>query len=136
MKNTVAYEKGKNEVAHRAYGHTREKDGWRQTDQSPTSAVLGDGGIYSSLDDLEKWDGALREHTLLGAAEMEPALTPVQPSGGAAKFADGPSVSYGFGWFLRPLPGAQAHVARWGDDRVPDYDPAVSRGSVDDHRAG
>ena len=105
MKNTVAYEKGKNEVAHRAYGHTREKDGWRQTDQSPTSAVLGDGGIYSSLDDLEKWDRALREHTLLSAAEMEPALTPVQPSGGAAKFADGPSVSYGFGWFLDPYRG-------------------------------
>lgn len=36
MKNTLAYEKGKNEVPHRAYGHTKEKDGWRETDQSPT----------------------------------------------------------------------------------------------------
>jgi CubicO group peptidase (beta-lactamase class C family) len=106
MKNTVAYEKGKNEVTHRAYGHSRDKDegGWRQTDQSPTSAVLGDGGIYSSLDDLEKWDRALREHTLLSAAEMEPALIPVRPTG-PAKFPDGPSVSYGFGWFLDPYRG-------------------------------
>ena len=47
MNNTLAYEKGKNEVPHRAFGHTKEKDGWRETDQSPTSAVLGDGGIYS-----------------------------------------------------------------------------------------
>ncbi len=47
MTNTLAYEKGKNEVPHRAYGHTKEKDGWRETDQSPTSAVLGDGGIYT-----------------------------------------------------------------------------------------
>ena len=105
MTNTLAYEKGKNEVAYRAYGYTKEKDGWRQTDQSPTSAVLGDGGIYSSLDDLAKWDRALREHTLLSAAEMQPALTPVQPTDGPAEFRDGPAVSYGFGWFLDPYRG-------------------------------
>jgi len=52
MKQTVAYEKGKNTVAHRAYGHTHDGPAWREMDQSPTSAVLGDGGIYSSLDDL------------------------------------------------------------------------------------
>jgi CubicO group peptidase (beta-lactamase class C family) len=105
MKNTLAYEKGKNEVPHRAYGHTRKDDGWHETDQSPTSAVLGDGGIYSSLDDLAKWDRALREHTLLSEAEMQPALTPVQPTDGPAKFPDGPTVSYGFGWFLDPYQG-------------------------------
>jgi len=105
MRNTLAYEKGKNEVPHRAYGHTKEKDGWLQTDQSPTSAVLGDGGIYSSLDDLAKWDRALRDHTLLSAAEMQPALTPVQPTDGPAKFPDGRPISYGFGWFLDPYQG-------------------------------
>ena len=105
MKNTLAYEKGKNEVPHRAYGHTEEKSVWRETDQSPTSAVLGDGGIYSSLDDLAKWDRALREHTLLTEAEMRPALTPVQPTDSPAKFPDGPVVSYGFGWFLDPYRG-------------------------------
>jgi CubicO group peptidase (beta-lactamase class C family) len=105
MTNTLAYEKGKNEVPHRAYGHTREKDGWHQTDQSPTSAVLGDGGIYSSTEDLVKWDRALREHTLLSAAEMQPALTPVQPTGGRAENESGASVVYGFGWFLAPYKG-------------------------------
>ncbi len=132
MTNTLAYEKGKNEVTHRAYGHTKDKDGWQQTDQSPTSAVLGDGGIYSSLDDLEKWDRALREHTLLSAAEMEPALTPVQPTDGPAKFSDGPSVSYGFGWFLDPYRGHRrmSHdgetigfrttIQRFPEDRHPD----------------
>lgn len=105
MNHTLAYEKGKNEVPHRAYGHTKEKDGWRETDQSPTSAVLGDGGIYSSVDDLEKWDRALREHTLLTRSEMKPALTPVQPTGGPAKSESGENVSYGFGWFLDPYKG-------------------------------
>ena len=109
MTNTLAYEKGKNEVPHRAYGHSKdgqsEKEGWRETDQSPTSAVLGDGGIYSSLDDLAHWDRALREHTLLTEAEMRPALTPVRPTDGAPRFDDGPALSYGFGWFLDPYQG-------------------------------
>jgi CubicO group peptidase (beta-lactamase class C family) len=110
MKNTLAYENGKNEVPHRAYGHTKKDDtkkdsGWTETDQSPTSAVLGDGGIYSSVDDLAKWDRALRDHTLLTKAEMKPALTPVQPSAGPAKYFDGPTLSYGFGWFLDPYRG-------------------------------
>jgi len=105
MTNTLAYEKGKNEVPHRAYGHTKlgqsEKDGWRETDQSSTSATLGDGGIYTSIDDLAQWDRALREHTLLSEAEMQPALTPVKPTGGPATSPEGP-VSYGFGWHLEP----------------------------------
>jgi CubicO group peptidase (beta-lactamase class C family) len=106
MNNALAYEKGKNEVPHRAYGHTKQEDGsMQQTDQSPTSAVLGDGGIYSSIDDLEKWDRALREHTLVSEAEMQPALIPVQTTSGSAKFENGKPVSYGFGWFLDPYQG-------------------------------
>jgi CubicO group peptidase (beta-lactamase class C family) len=105
MTRTLAYEKGKNEVPHRAYGHSKDDGTWRETDQSPTSAVLGDGGIYSSLDDLEKWDRALREHTLLGEAEMQPALTPVQPTSGPAKSPEGETLHYGFGWFLDPYGG-------------------------------
>jgi CubicO group peptidase (beta-lactamase class C family) len=105
MRNTLAYEKGKNDVPHRAYGHSKDDGAWRETDQSPTSAVLGDGGIYSSLDDLAKWDRALREHTLLSEEEMRPALTAVQPTDGPSKFPESKPVSYGFGWFLDPYQG-------------------------------
>jgi CubicO group peptidase (beta-lactamase class C family) len=105
MKNTLAYEKGKNKVPHRAYGHTGKNNAWHETDQSPTSAVLGDGGIYSSIDDLAKWDRALLLNTLLTEAEMQPALTPVQPTDGPAGFPEGKPVSYGFGWFLDPYKG-------------------------------
>jgi CubicO group peptidase (beta-lactamase class C family) len=105
MTNTLAYENGKNEVPHRAYGHSKIDGAWHETDQSPTSAVLGDGGIYSSLDDLAKWDRALREHTLLSEEEMRPALAPVQTTDGLAKSPSGKPVSYGFGWFLDPYQG-------------------------------
>jgi CubicO group peptidase (beta-lactamase class C family) len=78
MSQTLAFEKGKNEVSQRAYGHSKEANAWRETDQSPTSATLGDGGIYSSLTDLAKWDEALAQYTLLSEKEMQPALSPAQ----------------------------------------------------------
>ncbi len=71
MDNTIAFENGKNEVRNRAFGHTRSEGKWKEKDQSPTSAVLGDGGIYSSLNDLAKWDDALEHHTLLSEEEMQ-----------------------------------------------------------------
>jgi CubicO group peptidase (beta-lactamase class C family) len=117
MDQTVAYEKGKNEVSNRAFGHSTEEGGWKQTDQSSTSATLGDGGVYSSLHDLARWDDALMQHTLLDENEMRAALSPVQLSGGArpAWPADsdrpaGTPVSYGFGWFLD---GYRGHPRMW-----------------------
>jgi len=130
MKNTVAYEKGKNKVRHRAYGQMKKSDGWHESDQSPTSAVLGDGGIYSSIADLAKWDLALSEHTLVSDAEMQPALTPAQTTDGPAKLPDGSIVSYGFGWFLDPYKshkrmshdggtmGFRATIQRFPDDNL------------------
>ena len=79
MKHTLAYEKGKNEVPRRAYNHTLQKDGtWKETDQSSTSAVLGDGGIYTNLDDLKKWVKALDTYRPLPESEMKAAYTPVE----------------------------------------------------------
>ena len=100
MNATVAYEKGKNTVSNRAYGHTHQQGTWRAMDQSSTSAVLGDGGVYSSLADLAKWDGALAQHTLLSETEMKPAVTPVKVSQGSVQEPDGTPAAYGFGWFL------------------------------------
>src|SRR5690606_2182605 len=52
MDGSVAYEDGISTVSNRAYGHSLVDGRWVRTDQSSTSAVLGDGGIYSSIDDL------------------------------------------------------------------------------------
>jgi len=116
MTGTIAYEKGKNEVTHRAYGHTKTAGGWSETDQSSTSATLGDGGVYTSLDDLEKWDRALAGHTLLTAKEMEPALTPAVVANGAPLQQSDGSLAplYGFGWFLNPYRGRR-RSSHYGD---------------------
>jgi CubicO group peptidase (beta-lactamase class C family) len=108
MDHTLVYSKGKNQVAFRAYGHSKQNDVLVETDQSSTSATQGDGGIYANLEDLGKWDDALRNHTLLGPTEFAAAIAPVElPEGAEQKLAEDAPVSlrplaasYGFGWFL------------------------------------
>lgn len=95
MTATLAREDGGPAVAHRAYGYTFDGTAWRRTDQSTTSAVLGDGGIYSSLADLARWDAALYDDRLLGAASRALAFRP-------ATATPEPDVAhYGFGWRLQ-----------------------------------
>jgi CubicO group peptidase (beta-lactamase class C family) len=91
MEHTMAYEAGRSNVAHRAYGYSSTDGIWVRTDQSTTSAVLGDGGIYSSIDDLAKWDAALYRERLLKAPSLRLAFTP-------ATATDDPGVRYGYGW--------------------------------------
>ena len=91
MTNTVAYENGISTVAHRAFGNSNENGKWERTDQSTTSAVLGDGGIYSSIDDLQRWDAALYDDRLLSSTSRRLAFAPHVPT-------DDPEVRYGFGW--------------------------------------
>jgi len=115
MNHTMVFQKGKNRVANRALGHSKDGTTFKETDQSSTSATLGDGGIYSNLEDLAKWDDALRNHTLLSEKEFQPGLSPVKLNDGsephwpAAPNDDnlhpGKPVSYGFGWFLDPYQG-------------------------------
>jgi CubicO group peptidase (beta-lactamase class C family)/microsomal dipeptidase-like Zn-dependent dipeptidase len=91
MRNTVAFEDGVSSVTSRAYGYSREGQAWVRTDQSSTSAVLGDGGIYSSIEDLARWDAALYDDRLLSKASRDLAFAP-------ATHTDNPSIDYGFGW--------------------------------------
>lgn len=91
MRHTVAFEAGVSAVAHRAFGYSAAGGSWMRTDQSLTSATLGDGGIYSSVDDLARWDAALYDGRLLQPESLRLAFQP-------ATATDDPSVQYGFGW--------------------------------------
>lgn len=107
METTILYERNKNTVQSRAYGHTRVAGRWEIQDQSLTSATRGDGRIYSSVEDLIKWDEAWRGETLLSAEEKKLALTPVKIRGKGPVDPDGRPAAYGFGWFLNPWEGHQ-----------------------------
>jgi CubicO group peptidase (beta-lactamase class C family) len=116
MTSTLAYEYGKNTVLERAYGYSNDAGVWLETDQSPTSATLGDGGVYTNLEDLSKWDDALRNHTLLSESEFRPAITAATLPGDPQHRpldTEGKPSSYGFGWFLGPY-GSQERMWHTG----------------------
>jgi CubicO group peptidase (beta-lactamase class C family) len=95
MTGTVAHQDGVDTVAHRAYGYSRQADGsWARTDQSPTSAVLGDGGIYSSLRDLSRWLAVVEGRRRL----LDPAIA--ARAFEEARLTSGAGAGYGYGWFI------------------------------------
>lgn len=102
MTASVAHVESADTVPHRAYGYSPDSSGFKPTDQSVTSATLGDGGIYTNVDDLVRWDQALYGHKLVDAATLRLATTPpVLPANAATQ--------YGFGWFVDTYRGEK----RW-----------------------
>lgn len=94
MKNTIAYVKGVNSINERAYGYSKREGNWIRKDQSSTSATLGDGGIYSNLTDLFKWDAALYSNKILPHTIWLSAFEP-------QSLNNGTKIDYGFGWHLK-----------------------------------
>lgn len=90
---TLAREEGRTPVQRRAYGYSRRNDAWVRTDQSNTSAVLGDGGIYSSVSELYRWSSALETRELLSDSLRTLLFT-------RRASTDSAGVDYGFGWYL------------------------------------
>jgi CubicO group peptidase (beta-lactamase class C family) len=90
MAGSVAHVEGVDTVPHRAYGYSPVAGGFKPTDQGITSATLGDGGIYTNVDDLVRWDRVLYSFP----APMLTLITtpPVLTGGGESQ--------YGFGWFV------------------------------------
>jgi CubicO group peptidase (beta-lactamase class C family) len=134
MRDTLVYVRGASVVSRRAFGHERTAAGFRRADQSATSATQGDGGIYSNLDDLARWDGALETHRLLPVDAMQAAIEPVRLADGTQSrwpdqpdednLAPGQPVAYGFGWFLDPYLG---HGRMWHFGSTQGFRTAILR---------
>jgi len=95
MSNSVAYENGISEIKNRSFGYSKNDSGFVFSDQSLTSAVLGDGGIYSSTIDLIKWDKEVDSPTLLTTEKFNRVFE-------KGKTTNGKEFDYGFGWRLDP----------------------------------
>lgn len=110
MERSVMYVTGVNSIAERAFGHLpADGDPWQLADQSVTSAVRGDGGVYSSLNDLEQWIAAVQHPGLLSETSWQAMTTPhVKTDRGDAW--------YGYGWFVDEYRGEQRYYHA-GDTR-------------------
>lgn len=102
MTNTVIYKAGTG-IRNRAMGYARNAQGdLVPSDQSLTSATMGDGGVYTSLDDYSRWIDALRNNLLIDFRGVTDDLR--------FPISEQPGASYGAGWFLGgPSPGTFFH---------------------------
>lgn len=109
MTATVAYENGISTVAHRAYGYSLVGGKWTETDQSSTSAVLGDGGIYSNAEEMSKWISSLWSFKLISEKSQRRAWSD-------AALNDGMPIDYGMGWHTETYRGVK-HPHHGGSSR-------------------
>jgi N-acyl-D-aspartate/D-glutamate deacylase len=108
MSQTVVLDDRHPELDKRAYGYRREADGYSLYDDDPLNYIAGSGGVYSSVEDLYRWDQALYGEKLVSMATLKQALSP-------ARLADGKRYPYGFGWRLDENFGVRriTHSGSW-----------------------
>ncbi len=90
MADSTVYKKDA-PITHRALGYSADAGVYANSDQERTTAVVGDGGVYSSAKDLAHFLDALDRDLLLDHKKLAEMTTP--------RFkTDTPGLSYGMGW--------------------------------------
>jgi CubicO group peptidase (beta-lactamase class C family) len=95
-------------VRNRATGYEPDGDGYKLNDYDPLNGIVGSGSMFSTLNDLFRWDQALYAEALVGAATLDEAFTP-------ALLNNGESTHYGFGWRIDEYHGLRRirHGGSW-----------------------
>ncbi|WP_422105475.1 serine hydrolase [Winogradskyella sp.] len=93
MHNSMVFQQNQN-IENRAFGYAVVNDSIRFNDQSITSAIQGDGGIYCSTSDYYKWDQALYKGELIPKKELEDAFIDWDNHSKTTKDGEG------YGWFV------------------------------------
>jgi CubicO group peptidase (beta-lactamase class C family) len=101
MNNTYVY-KSSTIIQNKASGYNQQK---KPDDYS--ILTTGDGGIYSTPEDLYKFDQALRTYTLISKENTALMYTP-------AKLAGGQISNYGFAWFIEDEKGGKTAMHTGG----------------------
>ncbi len=90
MAHSAVLEREGQEIAHRATGYTRKEKEW-EVSRDDTPGIVGDGSMFSTVDDLALWDRALRKGKLVEPETLEIAFT-------SGKLDSGEETGYGCGW--------------------------------------
>ena len=85
-------------IPNRARGYGMSDNQHVNREPVTASSAFAQGALISSILDMAKWDSALNSKNLLTRASLDQMWTPV-------RLNDGTTYNYGFGWYLRPIPG-------------------------------
>ena len=92
------------------YGFS-EVDGTKKlNDLTNMDGVAGDGNLYSSAEDLFKWDQSLYTEKLIKTTALQQALAPVRLNNDS-------TCPYGFGWFIDKENEIYSHSGGWAGFR-------------------
>jgi CubicO group peptidase (beta-lactamase class C family) len=98
----------------------------------PVYGLFAEGSVYSTVEDMYRWDQALYGDKLLSQSSLKAIFTPqvAVPDGEYYGSFDGSKGwSYGYGWFIAPkelgyvihggmLPGYRTEIRRYIDDKA------------------
>jgi D-alanyl-D-alanine carboxypeptidase len=90
-------------IPKRAAGYTFERGRLRNGEHISPAQTFAAGGLLSTVEDMAKWDAALRTEGLLKRSSLDQIWTPVKLNNGQPAvfdFADYRKVNYELGWFL------------------------------------
>jgi CubicO group peptidase (beta-lactamase class C family) len=113
MKNTFIYHLGEGDsipefVPAGVPGHRSSRSLPREEMNHYQNGVVGDKGVYTTVEDMFKWDQALYREMLVSDATLQEAYTEGSPR--FSKWRD----NYGFGWRLRAdRPNTVYHYGWW-----------------------
>jgi CubicO group peptidase (beta-lactamase class C family) len=125
MSNTGVYHAGAG-LEHEALGYSFSSDGkFSKALNWDMSWAGGAGALYSTVEDLYRWDEALFGGKVLSETSLKAAWTPVKTE---EVKDDNSGIGYGFGWAISRLRGAEEIVHSGGLDgfssfllRLPQY---------------
>lgn len=133
MTSTAFHDDHTDVIGNRALGYEPRENGWSEA--APLSDEVGDGGVWTTVEDLAKWDRNFYEPRIGGVEALGLLQSP-------AKLADGRELSYALGLFIDTYhgfkmvshggvdPGYRAQMLRFPDERLtvcvlannPEYD--------------
>ncbi len=105
MHDTLVVDERHQRVPRLAMGYGKRNGEWRDIAYTPENNIYGEDGIYSTVDDLQKWDDALYTEKLVRRSTMDTAFQPGHTNDGQpidtymTAILKRPT-SYGFGWFI------------------------------------
>jgi CubicO group peptidase (beta-lactamase class C family) len=117
MNDTMVVDERKQKVPRLALAYRMRDGRWQDITYSPENSIYGEDGIYSTVNDLYKWDQALYTERLVSRATLELAFTPGLANDGREIVTDllpRPN-SYGFGWIISSVDGEKdvEHSGGW-----------------------
>lgn len=93
---------------------------WQEYDYEEETffATRPDGGIYSTLRDLARWEKALRENTIISNHLLNTAYTPhITVTGSTwSSYQNRANTYYGLGWFIDKTPEYPTKIYHTGDN--------------------